>query len=109
MKHLVIPMMLSVSLLVTSTGLALALDVHKFGGPATGQPSQAIRTQQTGFAVPGNTTSLASPGSPFGNTAFSATRYSGSGFQIHSSTNPKSVSQYDVAGFQLSNNHGHTH
>jgi hypothetical protein len=101
MKHLFMPMMLSASLLVASTGLALAVDVHKFGGPATGQPSQSIRTPQTGFAVPGNATSFAkSKGSPFGSTAFSTTNYAGA--QPQNSKNPKSVAQYDVAGFQQS-------
>jgi hypothetical protein len=116
MKHLVMPMMLSVSLLVASAGPALAIDVHKFGGPATGQPSQSIRTPQTGFAVPGNANSFAkSQGSPFGSAAeagvgVSTTNYAGQKPLPNGNTkNTKAVSQYDVAGFQQSNNHGQTH
>jgi hypothetical protein len=104
MKHLVMPMMLSVSLLVASAGPALAIDVHNpaVGGTGVqGQPNQTIGSAQTGSVVPGNATSSAkSKGSPFGSTAFSATRYAGQ--QPQNSNNPKSVSQYDVAGFQQS-------
>jgi hypothetical protein len=38
MKHLVMTMMLSVSLLITSTGLALAANVHEVTG-MKGQPN----------------------------------------------------------------------
>ena len=104
MKHLVMPMMLSVSLLVASAGLALAVDFHKVTGPATGQPNQSIRTDATGFAVPGSATSFAkSKGSPFGNTASSANNYAGAKpLPNGNSKNPMAVSQYDVAGFQQS-------
>jgi hypothetical protein len=93
-----------VSLLVASAGPALAVDFHKVTGPATGQPNQSIRTDATGFAVPGNATSFAkSKGSPFGNTASSANNYAGAKpLPNGNSKNPKAVSQYDVAGFQQS-------
>ena len=104
MKHLITPMMLSVSLLVASTSVALAVDVHNtaVGGTGVqGPPDQTIGSAQTGSVTPGNTNSAAkSKGSPFGSTAFSATRYAGA--QPQNSNNPKSVSQYDVAGFQQS-------
>ena len=47
MKHLLIPMMLSVSLVITSTGLALAANVHAVT-EMKGQPDQTIGTAQTG-------------------------------------------------------------
>ena len=110
MKNLITPMMLSVSLLIISTGLALAVDVHKApGGPATGQPSQSIRSPATGSAVPGNSTSFSkSTGSPFGQTAELGTgsataNYAGAKPLPNGNLkNSKAVSQYDVAGFQQS-------
>jgi hypothetical protein len=97
MKHLVMPLMLGASLLVTSTGLALAADVHRVTG-AQGQPSQTIGTPQTGSVTPGNASNA--PGSAFNPDGNAGTRYAGN--QPQSSKNPKSVSQYDVAGFQQS-------
>ena len=96
MKYLVMPATLCFVLFSTDV---LAANVHDVTN-TKGQPSQSCQSQPNS---PGNmTSSTTSKGSPFGTTAFSATRYSGSGFQVHSSTNPKSVSQYDVACFQVS-------
>ena len=102
MKNLIIPMMLSVSLLIISTGLALAADVHRATG-MQGQPSQTIGTPQTGSVTPGNT--INSPGSAFNPNGNADTRYAGA--QTQNSNNPKSVSQYDVAGFQQSHKPPH--
>ena len=95
MKHLVMPLMLGVSMLTTSTGLAA--DVHRVTG-TQGQPNQTIGTPQTGSVTPGNT--INSPGSAFNPNGNADTRYAGA--QTQNSNNPKSVSQYDVAGFQQS-------
>jgi hypothetical protein len=97
MKRLVMPMMLSVSLLMTSTGLALADNVHLVTG-TKGQPSQTIGTPETGSVTPGNAASA--PGSAFNPDGNAGTHYAGT--QPQNSKNPKSVSQYDAAGFQQS-------
>jgi len=97
MKHLVTPMILGISILVISTGLAFALDVHSVTG-MKGQPSQTIGTAQTGSVRPGNANSA--PGSAFNPTGNAGTHYAGT--QPQNSKNPKSVAQYDVAGFQQS-------
>ena len=97
MKHRIMSTMLSASLLMTSTGLALAADVHRVTG-VQGQPNQTIGTPQTGSVTPGNT--INSPGSAFNPNGNADTRYAGA--QPQNSKNPKSVSQYDVAGFQQS-------
>ena len=97
MKHRIMSTMLSASLLMTSTGLALAADVHRATG-AKGQPNQTIGTPQTGSVTPGNT--INSPGSAFNPNGNADTRYAGT--QPQNSKNPKSVAQYDVAGFQQS-------
>ena len=123
MKHVVTPIVLGASLLMAPS-LALAsaasmlsdaqldavtagTNVHLFTG-TTGQPSQTI-----GVTVPdvrpGNAAN--SPGSAFNPNGIADTVYAGSnlgnpaGNVPHSSLNPKSVSQYDVAGFQQSHNH----
>jgi hypothetical protein len=97
MKHLVIPMMLSVSLVIASTGLALAANVHAATG-MKGQPNQTIGTAQTGSVTPGNASTA--PGSAFNPNGNADTRYAAT--QPQNSKNPKSVAQYDVAGFQQS-------
>jgi hypothetical protein len=110
MKHLVMPMLLGISLLMTSTGLALAVDVHNpaVGGTGVkGPPDQTIGTPQTGSVTPGNANSAAkSQGSPFGSTAFSTTKYAGAQPQNTKMNGPDGThlvaSQYDVAGFQQS-------
>lgn len=96
MKRLVTPM-LGASLLVASTALALAADVHRVAG-TTGQPNQTIGTVQTGSITPGHASSA--PGSAFNPDGNAGTHYAGT--QPQNSKNPKSVSQYDVAGFQQS-------
>jgi len=95
MKHRLIPIVLG--LLMTSTGLALAANVHSVTG-TKGQPSQTIGTLQTGSVTPGNASTA--PGSAFNPDGNAGTHYAGT--QPQNSKNPKSVSQYDVAGFQQS-------
>ncbi|MBN9445566.1 MAG: adenylate cyclase [Bosea sp.] len=97
MKHPLMPILLGACMLVASTGLALALDVHTVTG-STGQPSQTIGSLQTGNVRPGNASDA--PGSAFNPTGNAGTRYAGT--QPQNSKNPKSVAQYDVAGFQQS-------
>jgi len=97
MKHPFTPMMLSVSLLVTSIGVAFAANVHEVTG-TKGQPNQTIGSAQTGSATPGHASTA--PGSAFNPDGKAGTVYAGT--QTKNSKNPKSVSQYDVAGFQKS-------
>ncbi|OBQ63360.1 adenylate cyclase [Mesorhizobium erdmanii] len=96
MKHRLIPIVLG-SLIMTSTGLALAANVHSVTG-TKGQPNQTIGTAQTGNVTPGNASTA--PGSAFNPDGNAGTHYAGT--QPQNSKNPKSVSQYDVAGFQQS-------
>lgn len=96
MKHIVTPIMLGTCLLITP-GLALAANVHVVTG-MPGQPSQTIGTPQTGNMTPGHASTA--PGSAFNPNGNAGTHYAGT--QPQNSNNPKSVSQYDVAGFQQS-------
>src|SRR5258706_16431766 len=97
MKHLVMPLILGVSLLIASPGLALADNVHLATG-MKGQPSQTIGAPQTGSVTPGHASTA--PGSAFNPSGTAGTHYAGT--QPQNSKNPKSVSQYDQAGFQQS-------
>ena len=98
MKDRLIPIMLGV--LLASAGTALAANVHTVTG-APGQPSQTIGSADTGNATPGHASSA--PGSAFNPGGVADGKYAGT--QPQNSNNPKSVSQYDVAGFQQSHNH----
>lgn len=117
MKHVATRIVLGISLLVAPSSMALAsaktvlndaqldavtagANVHLVTG-ATGQPSQTIGTPQTGSVTPGNAASA--PGSAFNPNGNAGTHYAGNAPQ--NSNNAKSVSQYDVAGFQQSHNH----
>ncbi|HKT52889.1 MAG TPA: hypothetical protein VJP88_00440 [Caulobacteraceae bacterium] len=95
-KHSVMPIMLGASLLL-APGLAFSADVHAVTG-MKGQPSQTIGTPQTGSVTPGHASTA--PGSAFNPNGTAGTVYAGT--QPQNSKNPKSVSQYDVAGFQQS-------
>ena len=97
MKHLLMSMMFGVSLLMSSTGLVLAANVHEVTG-TKGQPNQTIGTAETGSVTPGRASTA--PGSAFNPNGKAGTVYAGT--QPQNSKNPKSVSQYDVAGFQQS-------
>jgi hypothetical protein len=98
MKHLLTPIM--AGLFMASTGMALAANVHTVTG-TKGQPGQTIGTPETGDATPGHAASA--PGSAFNPDGNAGMHYAGT--QPQNSKNPKSVSQYDVAGFQQSHNH----
>ena len=100
MKHLIAPMTLGMALLGISIGMASATNVHSVTG-MKGQPSQTIGSPQTGNATPGHASSA--PGSAFNPDGNAGTHYAGT--QPQNSKNQKSVSQYDVAGFQQSHNH----
>ena len=100
MKHLFTPIALGASLVMASTGSVLAANVHEVTG-MRGQPNQEIGSIETGSATPGH--SSTAPGSAFNPDGISGTKYAGE--QPQNSKNPKSVSQYDVAGFQQSHNH----
>ena len=97
MKHPATTMMLGACLLAGSASLAFAADVHAVTG-MRGQPSQTIGSPQTGSMTPGRA-SMA-PGSAFNPDGNAGSHYAGT--QPQNSVNPKSVSQYDVAGFQQS-------
>ncbi|MFF0435471.1 hypothetical protein ACFYU9_24990 [Streptomyces sp. NPDC004327] len=65
-------------------------------GPAfAGQPGQSCEDQPT---RPGQ--AMSAPGSAFNPDGVAGTKYAGT--QPQNSVNPKSVSQYDVACFQVS-------
>ena len=100
MKHLLTSIVLSVSLLIPFTGSAMAGNVHQVTA-TTGQPNQEIGSIDTGVATPGHASTA--PGSAFNPDGNAGTHYAGE--QPQNSKNPKSVSQYDVAGFQQSHNH----
>jgi len=85
---------------MTFTGSVLAGNVHEVTG-TTGQPNQTIGSIDTGSATPGHASTA--PGSAFNPDGNAGTHYAGE--QQQNSKNPKSVSQYDVAGFQQSHNH----
>jgi hypothetical protein len=78
--------------LVTSGG-ALAADPHAPG--TTGQPNQSCQAEPS---TPGN--SANAPGSAFNPDGNAGTHYAGQ--QPQNSKNPKSVAQYDVACYQVS-------
>lgn len=84
--------MLKMGLLVF---LVAVLMLVPLGIAFAGQPNQSC---QTAGVTPGNAASA--PGSAFNPSGTAGTVYAGQ--QPQNSNNPKSVSQYDVACFQLS-------
>ena len=83
------------ALSLSIAGIALAADPHSQANP-TGQPTQSCQSQPS---APGGGNSSNGTASPF--VAGSSTLvYAGA--QPQNSRNPKSVSQYDVACFQVS-------
>ena len=96
MKRIIMPTLLGASLLI-APGLALAANVHLVTG-TRGQPNQTIGTPQTGSITPGHASSAR--GSDINPNGVAGAHYAGT--QPQNSKNPKSVSQYDVAGFQQS-------
>jgi len=106
MKHLTTPITLGVSLLLASTGLAFATNVHEVTH-TKGQPNQTIGSDQTGSATPGNASSAR--GSAFNPDGIAGTHYAGTQPQNTKTNGPDMThvvaAQYDVAGFQQSHNH----
>jgi hypothetical protein len=79
-----------------AVALAGGLAAYADGNPSgTGQPSQSCQSQPASPGNAANTTAAA-----FNPTGTAATHYAGS--QPQNSNNPKSVSQYDVACYQVS-------
>jgi hypothetical protein len=89
-RKLILGAAVSTAILVAGAGAAFADSTG-----STGQPSQSCQAQQPSF-TPGN--SASAPGSAFNTSGVAGTHYAGNAPQ--NSTNPKSVSQYDVACFQ---------
>ena len=83
---------------VLLVGLVLVLGM--VGPVHAGQPNQSCQAQTSS---PGSASSA--PGSAFNSNGTAGTVYAGQ--QPQNSQNPNSVSQYDVACFQVSNNGGH--
>ena len=96
MKPFLTPIILCTSLLLAPR-VALAANVHAVTG-TPGQTNQTIGTPQTGDVTPGHASTA--PGSAFNPNGNAGTHYAGT--QPQNSNNPKSVSQYDVGGFQQS-------
>ena len=80
---------------VLISSLTLGLLLGTGGIASAGQPNQSCEDQTT---RPGNAASA--PGSAFNPTGVAGTVYAGQ--QPQNSVNPNSVSQYDVACFQVS-------
>ena len=82
--------------ITASAALALGGTTLAFAdATGTGQPNQSCQSQPSSPGNAANTSSAA-----FNPTGTAATHYAGQ--QPQNSSNPKSVSQYDVACFQVS-------
>ena len=91
LRKFVLGIMLSSAIVLGGTSAALA------GNPSgTGQPNQSCQSQPS---TPGN--AATAPGSAFNTDGVAGSHYAGT--QPQNSKNPTSVSQYDVACFQVSN------
>jgi len=82
--------------LVLAITLSSALVLGGASAAFAGQPNQSCQAQPS---TPGN--AATAPGSAFNTNGVAGTVYAGT--QPQNSTNPNSVSQYDVACFQVSN------
>jgi len=92
-----LPRILISVLFVMVLGLGLVSPVLADNPPGSGQPNQSCQAQP---ASPGNASNTTGAFNPNG---IAATSYAGS--QPQNSQNPNSVSQYDVACFQVSQPH----
>jgi hypothetical protein len=101
MKHVMMTSTFCVTLFLASTGATLAANTHT--GGSTGQPSQHCGNMNA-LSSPGNASGA--PGSVFNSGGVAGLHYAGNP-DTHSliSNNPKAVSQYDVACFQVSQPH----
>jgi len=93
MRKLAATLSAGLVLAFAASGAALAADPHS--GGSTGQPNQSCESQPS---TPGN--SANAPGSAFNPNGTAGSHYAGQ--QPQNSKNPKSVSQYDVACYQVS-------
>ena len=82
--------------LILGVSVSAAILVAGASAAFAGQPGQSCQSQPS---TPGNAASA--PGSAFNTSGKAGSVYAGT--QPQNSTNPKSVSQYDVACFQVSN------
>jgi hypothetical protein len=89
-RKLILGATVSTAILVAGASAAFADSTG-----STGQPNQSCQAQPS---TPGNAASA--PGSAFNTSGMAGTVYAGT--QPQNSTNPNSVSQYDVACFQVS-------
>ena len=89
-RKVVLGVILTFLLLIVPLGSVFAASTGN-----TGQPSQSCQAQPM---TPGN--SASAPGSAFNTSGKAGTVYAGT--QPQNSNNPKSVAQYDVACFQVS-------
>jgi hypothetical protein len=88
-------LMLGVSV---STAIVLAGASAAFADTTSGTPGQPGQSCQAQTTTPGS--AATAPGSAFNTSGVAGTVYAGNAPQ--NSTNPNSVSQYDVACFQVS-------
>ena len=97
-RTIILPALITAFVALSPTGVALADNPHNTPNNPnpTGQPNQSLQAEPS--APPG----MLKPNG-FNNVAVN--KYAGS--QPQNSNNPQSVSQYDVAAFQVSNNRGH--
>ena len=91
LRKLVLAVTLSSAIILGGASAAVADSTGN-----TGQPNQSCQAQPS---TPGN--AATAPGSAFNTNGVAGTVYAGT--QPQNSTNPNSVSQYDVACFQVSN------
>jgi hypothetical protein len=98
MKHFIVCLTVGGSLIFVSatTGLAASKPTGKGNPSGTGQPSQSCQAEPL---TPGQAASAS--GSAFNTSGMAGTVYAGT--QPQNSNNPMSVSQYDVACYQVSN------
>jgi len=89
-RKLILGVTVSTAIILAGAGAAFADSTG-----SAGQPSQSCQAQTS---TPGN--SASAPGSAFNPSGVAGTVYAGNAPQ--NSTNPNSVSQYDVACFQVS-------
>ena len=85
-------------ILLALSALVLFVPTHAVfaaNPPGSGQPNQSC---EDAGVRPGN--AMSAPGSAFNPDGIAGTKYAGE--QPQNSVNPKSVSQYDVACFQVS-------
>jgi hypothetical protein len=97
MRRVILALLMAAAVGISSQSIGFAANPHN---GTTGQPSQSCGSS-TAPNTPGNASSAS--GSAFNPNGNAGTHYAGQ--QPQNSNNPKSVSQYDVACFQVSQPH----